>query len=265
MSEGARADLELILKAAATAGEMALVRRTANLHFEAKADGSPVSEADLAIDRWLCETLTAARPGYGWLSEETVDHPDRMARERLFIVDPIDGTRDYLRGRPWWGVSIAVVEAGRPIAGVVFAPDRKETFAAAVGEGARLNGVPIQASAAEALEGAVMIADRRMIEHPDWPIPWPAMRLESRNSVAYRLCAVACGAADAALVMSAKCEWDLAAADLIAREAGCVVTDHKGGPIAYNRPAARQPSLICAAPGLHRLILQRVEHIELAP
>ncbi|MBV9511657.1 MAG: 3'(2'),5'-bisphosphate nucleotidase CysQ [Caulobacteraceae bacterium] len=245
------------------AGGQARAMRVASLGIHRKADGTPVSDADLAVDRWLRARLIKARPDYGWMSEETADDPARLAKARVFVVDPIDGTRDYLRGRPWWGVSIAVVEQGRPVCGVFHAPDRNETFEATLGGGARRNAAPIQAGAKEALEGAGMLGDAAMFTHPAWAEPWPQMRIERRNSIAYRLCCVASGEFDAALALSAKSDWDLAAAELIAEEAGCLVTDHKGGPLVYNRSPPRQPSLICAAPALHRLILRRVEPIDL--
>ena len=263
MMETPLADLALIREAAVTAGEMAVTMRAAGLEQHTKADGSPVTNADLAVDAFLRQTLTAARPDYGWLSEETADDPARLSRQRVFIVDPIDGTRAYIRDRPWWGVSIAVVEDGRPIAGVVAAPDRGEVFEATDGGGARLNGKPIAASDTPDLEGAAMLADLQMLKHPAWPTPWPEMRLESRNAIAYRLCSVACGDVDAMLAMSPKNEWDMAAGDLIATEAGCLVTDHRGRPLAYNRAKPVTPSLVCAGAALHRLILSRTQPIDL--
>ena len=264
-SEGpdALADLALIREAALIAGEKALTMRDAGLETHRKSDGTPVSSADLAVDRWLRTHLSAARPDYGWLSEETADDRVRLGRRRVFIVDPIDGTRAFLGGKPWWGVSIAVVEDGRPICGVLRAPDRDETFEATIGGGARLNGAPINTSATAALEGAAMLADKTMLSHSGWPEPWPPMRIASRNSIAYRLCSVAAGVFDATLAMSSKCEWDLAASELIAAEAGCVVSDHKGRPLTYNRRDPHQPSVVCAGPALHRLILERVRPIDL--
>lgn len=256
-------DLALILEAAKAAGETAVLARRRGLTTVSKSDGTPVTNADLEVDALLKDTLIRARPDYGWLSEETADDPARLTRQRLFVVDPIDGTRAYLKDRPWWAVSIAVVDAGRPVTGVVHAPDVAETYAAVAGQGARLNDAPIAPSAADAVEGCGMLGDKQMFAHPAWPTPWPPMRVESRNSVAYRLCLVACGAFDAALALSSKREWDLAAADLIATEAGCRVTTHKGAALSYNRPVPRARSLVCAGPALHRLILDRVEPIEL--
>jgi myo-inositol-1(or 4)-monophosphatase len=254
-------DLALIRDAAHAAGALALKLREAGLTIEMKDGDSPVTNADLAADALLKERLQQARPDYGWLSEETADDPARLAARRVFVVDPIDGTRAFLAGEPWWTVCVAVVEDGQPIAGVVYAPQQGETYAARAGGGATLDGRPIHASAAGVLAGCGMLAHPQMFDHPSWPEPWPDMIVERRNSTAYRLCLVAAGAADATLTLAAKHDWDLAAADLIAREAGAFVGDHAGRPFTYNKPLPVQPSLLCAAPGLAPLILDRVRHI----
>lgn len=256
-------DRELIRAAALAAAERAQAVRRAGLVTTTKSDGTPVTNADIEVDGLLKEILTAARPDYGWLSEETADEPGRLDRRRLFVVDPIDGTSAYLKDRPHWGVSIGVVEAGRPIAAVLCAPDVEETYEAAAGAGALCNGAPIAPTQADQIEGCAMLADKPMLAHPAWSPPWPPMRIENRASVAYRLCLVARGMFDATLALSSKSEWDLAAADLIASEAGCAVTTHKGRILAYNKPRPTFRSLICASPALHQLILRRVEPIDL--
>jgi myo-inositol-1(or 4)-monophosphatase len=255
-------DLELIVDAAHEAGELAGVLRRRGLEIEYKAgDSTPVTNADLAADALLTRRLRAARPDYGWLSEETADDADRLSCKRLFVVDPIDGTRAFLNDKPWWAVSIAIVEGVRPTAGVVFAPQLEETYAAAAGAGATLNGAAIHASAATRLEDSGMVADPRLFTLPHWPEPWPPMRVAQRNSTAYRMCLVASGAFDAAVTLMAKHDWDLAAADLIAGEAGCFVGNHTGAAFVYNGAKPVQANLICAAPGLAPLILGRVSHI----
>ncbi|MGH2929118.1 MAG: inositol monophosphatase family protein, partial [Solirubrobacteraceae bacterium] len=156
------------------------------------------------------------------------------------------------------------VQDGQPICGVLHAPALGETYAAEAGAGARLGGAPIHVGAKAELEGCALLSDAQMIRHASWPTPWPEdMRVESRNSVAYRMALVAAGAFDAVLALSSKCDWDLAAADLIVREAGGVCTDHHGRPFVYNQASTRKPSLVCAAPALHQLIIGRVDHIEL--
>ena len=228
-----------------------------------KSDGSPVSDGDLAVDAFLKAELLAARPDYGWLSEETPDTPDRLAARRVFIVDPIDGTTAYIGDAPWFAVVVAVVQDGRPIAGVVHAPALDEHYTAALGGGARCNGVSIRASGACALEDAAMVGDPGLFRSRRWPQPWPAMRVAQRNALAYRMAVVASGAFDGAVSMGWKNDWDVAAGDLIAREAGALSTDPRGRPLRFNSPRARNPGLVCAAPGLHPLILARTAPIDL--
>lgn len=255
-------DLRLIVEAAQEAGELILARRAAGLTVEYKANNSPVSDADLAADAFLTERLRTARPDYGWLSEETADNPERLSRQRIFLVDPIDGTRAYVKGRPWFSVSIAVVDNGAPVAGVVLAPELNETYTATAGGGAFLNGQPISPSDRTVLEDSAMVGDKALFDHPSWPQPWPPMRIESRNSLAYRICLVAAGVFDAAVSPMPKSDWDLGAADLIAREAGATICDRNGDLFVYNRPKAEQPGLVACAPGLKTLILNRLQPID---
>ena len=259
-------DLALIEQAALEAGALALrLKQDGQVKTWSKPGGSPVTNADLAVDAQLKAQLLAARPDYGWLSEETADDPARLAARRVFVVDPIDGTIAYIKDRPFWAVSIAVVEDGQPVAGVLYAPALGETYVAEAGSGARRNGEPIQVSDRLEIEGGALLSDAKMIRDPRWPTPWPQdLRVESRNSVAYRMALVAAGAFDAVLALTSKCDWDLAAADLIVREAGGLSTDHLGRPFAYNLPSPEKPSLVSAGPGLHQLIIERVNHIELA-
>ena len=256
-------DLDLIIDAAREAGALARTLRDQGLTTEIKADSSPVSNADLATDGLLKARLRQARPDYGWLSEETADNADRLAATRLFVVDPIDGTRSFVAGRPWWSVSIAIIEAGQPRQAVVYAPDTDEVFAAVAGKGATRNGEPLVASTCDQIEGCGMVGDPRMFAHPSWPTPWPPMRIESRNSTAYRMCLVASGAFDATLALVAKSDWDIAAGDLIAREAGAWSGTHQGRAFQFNQTEPAQTSLVCAAPNLVPLILNRVSAIAL--
>jgi myo-inositol-1(or 4)-monophosphatase len=257
-----KGDLKLILDAAHEAGELARTLRLRGLEIEYKEDdGTPVTNADLAADALLADRLRAARPDYGWLSEETADDHARLTQSRIFVVDPIDGTRAFLKGRPWWSVAIAVIENGLPTAGVVFAPELDETYAAEAGAGATRNGQRIGPSPATALENCRMVGDTMVFAHWSWPIAWPAMQVEQRNSTAYRMCLVASGDFDAAVAPVRKADWDVAAGDLIAREAGCFVGDHTGAGFRYNAPRPSQASLICATPRLAPLILERVRHM----
>jgi myo-inositol-1(or 4)-monophosphatase len=258
-------DLTLLREAAVAAGALALEHRAAGLRIEAKPGGSPVTDADIAVDAMLRQTLIDARPDHGWLSEETTDNAERLSHRRIFVVDPIDGTVAFMKSRPWWSVALAIVENGQPIAAVVHAPALNETFEATRGGGARLNGQAIAASDTTSLDDASVLADARLMDSHPWHEPWPPMRFERRNSIAYRMALVAAGAFDAAIALSPRWDWDIAAGALIAEEAGAKVSDHHGRPWRFNRANPRQASLVCAAPALHPLIIRRCAPIPLAP
>ncbi|WP_374274282.1 3'(2'),5'-bisphosphate nucleotidase CysQ [Brevundimonas sp.] len=264
MNDDLSEDLALLRAAAAEAGALALSERAAGLRIDSKPGGSPVTSADLKVDALLRDRLLSARPDYGWLSEETADAPERLTRRRIFVVDPIDGTVAFMKNRPWWCVPIAVIDGDRPVAAVIHAPALNETFEATLGGGARLNGQPIAASDIDSLDDASVLADARILEGPQWAEPWPPMRFERRNAIAYRMALVASGAFDATLALTPKWDWDIAAGALVATEAGALVTDHHGRPWAFNRADPRQPSIVCAAAGVHPLIVQRTRSIPLA-
>jgi myo-inositol-1(or 4)-monophosphatase len=258
------ADLQLIREAALAAGKLARQLQGQGLKTTWKPGNSgPVTNGDMAVDALLKERLLGARPDYGWLSEETADNPDRLGKQRLFIVDPIDGTLAYVKGKPWYTVCVAVIDGERPTAGVVFAPELDELYEAEAGGGARLNGAPITPTSRGELEACSILGDKKMFADPRWPTPWPEMQIESRNSIAYRMALVAAGKFDACFAPSGKHDWDVAAADLICTEAGALVTDHKGRGFRYNHPVPRQPALVCAGPCLHPLLIERVAHIQL--
>lgn len=250
-------DLALLIEAAEAAGRLAVERRRRGLKVRAKPGGSPVTDADEAVDAFLTERLRGARPDYGWLSEETADDAARLDRPRLFVVDPIDGTVAFMKGKPWWTVALAVIEDGTPVSAVVHAPVLNETYAAVRGGGVTLNGAPVSVGETEALEDMAVLADPRLFEPARWEEPWPEVRVERRNSIALRMALVAAGGFDAAVAPSPKWDWDVAAGALLVAEGGGVVTDHLGAPFRFNRPDPRQPGLVCAAPALHGRIVAR--------
>jgi myo-inositol-1(or 4)-monophosphatase len=262
-----KADLDLLELTVREAGAIARGFFGGSFKRWSKAQGSPVTEADLAVDKFLKERLRAARPDYGWLSEESEDDSERLGRDTVFIVDPIDGTVAFLKNKPHFTICAAVVRSGHPVAGVVYNPILEECFAARIGSRATLNGASIQVSGREEIEGCRMLADKQMLAHPAWNDPpnrpWPPMEIETRNSIAYRLALVANGSFDAMLALSAKRDWDLAAADIVLTQAGGIVTAHDGSPPTYNRADAMQISVIAAGPKLHARLLDRVSHIKL--
>lgn len=255
-----RDDRDLLIAVLRDAGAIARKFFGGKFKTYRKASGDPVTEADLAIDKFLNERLLEARPDYGWLSEESADDKTRLTKQRVFVVDPIDGTYGFVKGRPQFTIVAAVVEAGRPIASVVFNPITEEMYDAVAGEGARKNGAAIHVSANTDLTKARYLVTRTFFDPAHWTDPWPeGIAVESRSSIAYRMALVAEGAFDAMLSMSQKSDWDLAAADLIVTAAGGRVTTGTGETLFYNREQPVQGSIVCAPPVLHELLVEKLK------
>ena len=251
-----RDDLALLKSAVRSAGEIARKYYGTDFKRWNKEGGSPVSEADLAVDKYLRETLLAARPDHGWLSEETTDDPARLKARRVFVVDPIDGTVAFLKQKPHFTICAALVEDGRPIAACVYNPIAEECFTAVTGGGAQMNGEPIHPSDRDRIEGCRMLGPKSNFTG------WPEMEISSYSSIAYRVALVAAGRHDAMVSLTVKHDWDLAAADLIVQEAGGLLSDEAGEKLVYNRPVPSQRASIAAGPRLHALLLARLRQKE---
>jgi myo-inositol-1(or 4)-monophosphatase len=255
---GNDADLALLIDAARAAGEIAArhFQRDPDV-WHKPGDAGPVTEADIAIDTMLRETLLAARPDYGWLSEETPDTPARLGTRRLFIVDPIDGTRAFIDGSRAFAHSLAVVDDGQVTAGVVFLPMMDKLYASTIGQGATLNGVPIAASVITSEANANVLTTKTNLGANHWPGGVPQITPQFRSSLAYRMSLVAEGRFDAMMTFRDTWEWDIAAGALIAAEAGAVISDGHGGPIRFNNPSAQVAGVVTGAPGLHAALMRR--------
>lgn len=248
-------DLELLVEAAEAAGEIATrLAGTGMAHWEKPGGAGPVTEADMAVNAMLAEALRGRRPEYGWLSEENEDDPDRLLRERVFIVDPIDGTRSFLEGAPTWAHALAVAERGVVTAAVIHLPMLGKVYTAAAGEGAFLNGTPIRTGARRDLTGASVLAARPSYAPEHWRGAVPLVKHAYRPSLAYRLSLVAEGRYDAMLTLRPSWEWDIAAGDLILREAGAVTSDRRERPLRFNNPAPQVDGVVAANPALHRAL-----------
>lgn len=231
---------------------MALARWRTDFARWEKTAGSPVCEVDLDVDRMLRARLDGLLPGAGWLSEETADSADRLARHHVWVVDPIDGTRDYIRGRGGWCISIALIEAGRPVIGVLDAPARRERWLARAGAGATRNGVALQASARDALAGARVPIDELPRVDRD------LVAVAKPNSIALRIAMVAADEADLVATRRWGNEWDIAAAALVASEAGAAVSDAHGAPLTFNQPVPQAFGVVASAAGIHRALVARL-------
>ncbi len=231
-------DLRLAREVTREAGRIALgyFRRNELRQWDKGRDG-PVTEADFAVDNFLRTTLLQNRPGYGWLSEETEDQPERLKCGRLWVVDPIDGTRSFVAGGENWAISVALIEKAKPVIAALYAPVQNALYIAAHGRGASKNGTDIQVSATADIDAAHMAGSGpAFLAHEYWPVPWPeTMRCTEMNSIALRLAHVADGQADCCVTLRPKNDWDVAAADLLVREAGGQLTTGKGERLLFNR------------------------------
>jgi myo-inositol-1(or 4)-monophosphatase len=239
---------DLLVFAAREAGALALeyfrpgARTSAKV--TAKAGGSPVTDADLAADSLLKRRLREALPEAGWLSEETVDDFERLARRSLIIVDPIDGTRAFVIGDPRWAVSAALIVDERPVAGVVHAPALNETYAAARGAGATLDGAPLVANAA--WPPRVAAGPKPIVEAMAANLGVSVEITPRVPSLAYRLALAARGALDFAVAAENSHDWDIAAADIVLEEAGACLIDASGERLRYNARQVRRSALLAA-------------------
>ena len=251
---------QLMAETVREAGDLALQYFQRHPKVREKPDGSPVSEADFAVDQLLRERLIGADASKGWISEESESQPSAL--EDCWIVDPIDGTRAFIDGKPEWTISVALVRSGQPQFAAVYNPASGEFFWASKGKGAQLNGKPIAPTDRAQIAGSRIATSRRLLKSSRWPEPWPDLEVRWINSIAYRLCWVASGAVDAVLSLSAKSDWDLAAADLIVREAGGCLTNHHGERLSYGQTDSADgvhKSVVAAGPRLYKLLIERTE------
>ncbi len=252
-------DLALLTDAAREAGRIALRywRRDPKV-WDKGGDDGPVTEADLAVNDMLKACLLAARPDYGWLSEETPDDAARLDREAVFIIDPIDGTRAFIAGEENFSHSLAVAHQGRVTAAVVFLPALDRIYTAAETAPPLKDGQPIAASTRDRLRGADILTTKPNLAPEKWPGGVPDIQRSFRASLAYRLCLAAEGRFDGMLTLRDSWEWDIAAGSLIAERAGLVVTDRRGGHIAFNSPSAQSDGVLALPPALHAEALWRL-------
>ena len=247
-------DATLLQDTMRDAGALAQSMFRTELKKWTKGASSPVSEADIAVNDLLEARLRGATPDYGWLSEESADDSVRLSRRLTWVVDPIDGTRNYLNGHDDWCVSVALVEDASPVLAAVFAPTSGEFFFAARGQGTTLNGKPVRATAGSALDFSRIAGPKPMVERLN--TAGGEIKLHPRiGSLALRLCRVAHGGLDAAFAGGNSHDWDLAAADLIVQEADGRMSDLSGEPILYNRREVTHGVLVAAGRDRHASIV----------
>lgn len=248
----AGSDAALLVDAAEAGGAIALKYWRTDVTRWDKNDGAgPVTVADLEINEMLGDRLRAARPDYGWLSEESDDGSERLGAEHVFIVDPIDGTRAFIDNNEGFSVVLAVARYGSITAAAIHLPARRETYWASVGGGAWKNGARIQVSERMDATGSTVLSARIQMLPERWPGGVPPLERHFRSSLAWRMALVAEGRFDSMVTFRRSWEWDIAAGALIGAEAGAVVSDGNGLAMTFNAPDAMQAGVVMASPRLH--------------
>lgn len=254
-------DFRLLRSAVQAAGATALSRFRRGPRVMRKPDGSEVTEADLAVNDELHDALCVARPDYGWLSEESPDDQARLDAERVWIVDPIDGTRAFILGKAEWAISAALVEAGEPVLAALYNPATNEFFSASRCGGATVNGAPARVSDLDDLHGAHILTTGGVAKRAGWHgEDAPQVETSFVYSIAYRLALVASGRADGMFSPGQKSEWDIAAGVLIVQEAGGRVTTPSGEAHRFNKPAPVCDGALAAPRQLHGTLLSALQH-----
>lgn len=253
-----RADVERIRSALRLASRVIRPFRSGTVRYDEKEEGGPVTAADRELDAALRETLP--RRGEGWLSEETRDNRSRVSVHRVWVVDPLDGTKEFVAGIPEWCVSVGLVEAGVPVAGGILNPATRETIVGSIETGVTRNGEPVAVRERRTLRGATVLASRSEISRGEWD-RWEDAPFEvvPSGSVAYKLARVAAGFADATWTLVPKHEWDVAAGVALVRAAGGVAVHVDGTEPTFNRPDTRFPNLLAGSEGPIREL--REEHL----
>lgn len=246
-------DLNRIHQALLAARQSVSAFTPGRIASEKKAGGDPVTQADLMLDKVLKEMLL--RPDEGWLSEETIDDPERLQKRRVWIVDSIDGTREFIEGIPEWCVSVGLVEDGQPVAGGILNPATDQLFLGSIGRGVTLNGKPVKVSDKQDVAGARILASRSEIRKGQWSrFEKAPFEVIPCGSVAYKLACVAAGLAEATWTLSPKNEWDIAAGICLVIAAGGQAVDLSGNPRRFNQPNPKLQNLLAAnKPLLSRL------------
>ncbi len=254
-------ELALAKKAARAAGE--ILRgywRRGGYEIGSKGHDNPVTAADLEADRAIKKLLRDPFPGYGWLSEETADNDDRLKCRRVWIVDPLDGTKEFIKGIPEFAVAIALVEDGVPVLGVTYNPIKREMYWAARGVGCHLNTRRVRVTRKRTLKRATVLASRSETARGEWHGFRGMLKVSPTGSVAYKLAMVAAGKADATFTRSPKSEWDIASGAALVIEAGGTITDIKGREIRFNQRNVKLEGLIADNTALHAALMKVAPH-----
>jgi len=252
-------NLNLLREAADAAGQIArsFFKKNPKVWYK-DADQSPVTEADILINEMLINKLKSARPEYGWLSEETEDDEKRLLKDYVFIVDPIDGTRSFIDEHENYACALGIAYKGKMQTAVVQMPSLNKTFWSNIGQGAYENGNKISVSTKKDINSSTLLTAKPNLDPKFWPGGVPPGKQVFRSSLAYRLCLIANGSFDAMVTLRDCWEWDIAAGDLIVREAGGQATDRFGKKLCFNNPTPKRPGVLAGSNSIHANLLKRL-------
>jgi myo-inositol-1(or 4)-monophosphatase len=245
-------ELAIAKKAAFAAGRVLVSYwRTRDYEVNSKGRGQPVTEADLEANRAIRRIIATEFPADGWLSEETQDSGDRLARDRVWIVDPLDGTKEFIKGIPEFSVAIALSHDGEAVVGVTYNPIKREMYSAASGAGCFLGRRRVRVTRTRVLKRATVLASRSEIARGEWQVFDGVVAVSPTGSVAYKLAMVAAGKGDATFTRSPKSEWDIASGAALIAQAGGRLTDVDGKPVRLNQKDVKLNGLIASNGVLH--------------
>jgi myo-inositol-1(or 4)-monophosphatase len=253
---------EVAARAAREAG--AIIRRYYEGEITAREkseERGPVTAADLEANARIHEVLAVAFPDDGWLSEETADSTERLAKRRVWIVDPLDGTKEFVAHIPEFCVCVALVESGRPVAAVSYNPATDRLYVATRGGGTTVNGAPARVSSTVRVPDAVVLASRSEDKRGEWDAFKPRVHVKLTGSVAFKLAELATGQGDATFTLTPKNEWDICAGTLLVEEAGGRVTDLEGQPLVFNQRSPLRPGMIASNGVLHEGLLRLIREV----
>lgn len=263
---GLPALLERVCTTVREAGAVALdIYNQAEVKNWEKGKDNPLTEADLAVDRLLHQRLLGECPDFGWLSEETLDDASRLEREWVWVVDPIDGTKEFLQKVPHWTISVGLVQHGRPVLGVVFNPVEDLLVAGIQGHGVTVNGRSAAMSTKADLQGARLVGSRSEQKRGEFDSVKDLYKFQAVGSIAYKMALLAIGRCDLYYTLSPKHEWDICAGHLLVEAAGGKVCQKDGEEILYNQPQAKYRSVVASNGPLHARLLERLKAEPLSP
>jgi myo-inositol-1(or 4)-monophosphatase len=252
---------DLAVHAAREAGAVVLRWWKPGIEAAEKGPDNPVTRADIEANACIQGLVSSTFPGDGWLSEETADSTERLRRRRVWVVDPLDGTREFIQHIPEFCVCVALVEDGRPVVAVQYNPAADRLYVAVRGEGATVNGAPARVSSEARVAEAVVLASRSEDKRGEWDAFKPRCRVRLTGSVAFKLAQLSTGHGDATFTLTPKNEWDVCAGSLLVEEAGGRVTAVDGRPLVFNQPKTLRPGMIATNGVLHAGLLALIDEV----